>query len=233
MGPLLLFFALPSEATPFLRAAARRGVPLRRTPPKPRLEGVVRFVGPGMEVWVTGVGPANAVRAAEAALAGFRPELAVTSGIAGALRPDLRIGEVIHEADEIPDLEPALRRHGSRPGRIATRDRVAVLAQEKANIRGETGADLVEMESGAIRERCKAAGVPSATIRSVSDLAEGDLPLDFNRVYDSRMALSPWRLAGAIAVRPTSIPGLMRLGRDANRASEELSRVLDGVLFPP
>ena len=230
MASQLLFFALPSEARPFLRLAASAGIPFRSEAAPKDLPGVRRFVGTGIEVWISGVGPRNAAATADAALEAARPTRVVTAGIAGALRPDLRIGDVVHDALELPELAEAFRRRGSVPGRIETRPKVAVLASEKARIREESGADLVEMESGAIRERCRAAGIPSATVRSVSDLATGDLPLDFNRVYDSKMALSPWLLARAILARPAAIPGLMALGRHAGTASDSLAQVL-GVLW--
>jgi len=222
----LLFFALPQEAAAFVKLGLRNGLPLRRTePPRPRA-ALQRFAVPGLEVWVTGVGPDNALRCGEIALDTTRPGRVFTSGVAGALNPEAQVGWVFHEIDEGFPGADRLRSTAARPGRMVTLDRVVITRTEKARLHGETRADLVDTESAPLRDLARARGIPSATVRSVSDTAHGDLPLDFNRVYTDDKVLHPGWLALEIARAPWKIPGLIRLGNDAQKASVRLAEVL-------
>jgi adenosylhomocysteine nucleosidase len=226
----LLFFAMPSEASPFLRELRRLGRTSTPTPLPSGVAGGRRYRVGDLEVWVTGVGPANAVAIGTLALEAVRPERVVTAGIGGALRPGMKVGDVVHDAEEPTGLAARLSDLGSRAGLCALSQTVVVTAAQKAALFRSTGADIVDMESGAIRELCRRRSIPSATVRSVSDQAEDDLPLDFNRVYTSTMTLSPTRLAWEILRRPTAIPGLIRLGRHAADASERLAGILAKAL---
>jgi nucleoside phosphorylase len=222
----LLFFALPQEAAAFVKLGRRRGWPLRPTaPPVPR-HALQRFVAPGLEVWVTGMGPENALRSGDDALNTGRPDRVFTCGVAGALNLEAQIGWVYHEADTgFPGIE-RLQATASNPGRMVTRDRVVVTQFEKAQLRLETQADLVDMESTVLRDLARARSIPSATVRSVSDTAHGDLVLDFNRIYTVQKTLHPGRLALEIARAPWKIPALIRFGGDAQKACVRLAEVL-------
>ncbi|MFN0068343.1 MAG: ATP-binding cassette domain-containing protein [Limisphaerales bacterium] len=139
-------------------------------------------------------------------------------------------GEVLSDAAAWPALAPVLAAAGVGPGRFATERRVAVTAADKAALRACTGADAVEMESGVIVRACRAAGVPAAIVRAVSDAAEDDLPLDFNALMSADGRLDGLRLALAVASRPWRIPALLRLGRGSRHAAERLGEVLWAVL---
>lgn len=222
----LLFFALPQEAAAFVGLARGRGVALKSVEsPAPRA-ALQRYAARNLEVWVTGMGPGNAVRSGGIALETLRPDRVFTCGVAGALNPEARVGAVFHEVDDGFPGADRLVALGSRPGRMLTLDRVVVTRSEKARLRTETLADLVDMESAPLRDLARSQGLPSATVRSVSDTAHGDLPLDFNRVYTEAKALHPGRLAWEIARAPWKIPGLLRLGGDARKASIRLAEVL-------
>ncbi len=226
MESTLLFFALPQEAAAFVKLGRRRGWPLRPTaPPVPR-HALQRFVSPGLEVWVTGMGPENALRSGDAALQTGRPVRVFTCGVAGALNLEAQVGWVFHEADPgFPGID-RLQSTASNPGRMVTRDRVVVTQFEKAQLRLETQADLVDMESTVLRDLARARSIPSATVRSVSDTAQGDLVLDFNRIYTVQKTLHPGRLALEIARAPWKIPALIRFGGDAQKACVRLAEVL-------
>lgn len=222
----LLFFALPQEAAAFVKLGLRHGWPLKRTEPPKARAALQRFAFPGLEVWVTGMGPDNAHRSGTVALETSRPDRVFTCGVAGALNPEAQVGWVFHETDaEFPGAD-RLRTTAARPGRMVTLDRVVVARTEKARLHAETRADLVDMESAPLRELARARGIPSATVRSVSDTAHADLVLDFNRIYTAEKTLHPGRLALEIARAPWKIPALIRFGNDAQTASARLAEVL-------
>ena len=233
MERTLLFFAMAGEASPFLQRLRQAQWDFQSQSVPAQAIGARRFVAGEMEIWVIGIGPENASRNSRIAIESHRPKRVLTAGVAGALDPRHRIGEVFHEADPESGLDAPLRRAGSRAGRIIMQDRIATTAADKARLHRDTGADLVEMESTAIRLVARNAGIPSATVRSVSDDALGDLPLDFNQVYTREMRLSAARLALAIASRPWKIPALIRFGGNTRKASGTLARVLAETVLSP
>ena len=127
-------------------------------------------------------------------------------------------------------LTLVLREAGARAARFHCSDRIAVTAREKQELRSRTGADAVEMESAVVHEVCARRGIPSATLRSISDVATEDMALDFNLLATADFELSPLRLGWAILRTPSSIPGLVRLGRQSAFAARELAGVLRRVL---
>lgn len=169
-------------------------------------------------------------------------EFCISSGFAGALRPQYQIGQVLAARMLVGDRGLAWARgralEGSAPllsfaedcgatvvGRFYTVEHVVSRAEEKRHL-GST-ADALEMESFAILSKARACGVPGIAIRSISDTVDDDLPLDMNQVLNQEGGLSVPRLLGQVAIRPYSIPALLRLGRRSRRAAESLVAFLD------
>jgi adenosylhomocysteine nucleosidase len=183
-----------------------------------------------VRVLITGVGRKNAARAFEHALAESVPDLVLTCGFAGGLRPGLPVGAVVYSEDEGAGLGPRLSKLGAAPVKFCCSDRIAATALEKRQLRAATGADAVEMESEVIRRICQEKKLASATIRAISDAAEQDLPLDFNALVDKRWELQFTRLAAALLRSPGSLPGLLRLQRQTRRAAKILGGALRELL---
>ncbi len=160
----LVCFALPDEAAPFRRAAGNQT---------------------GIEILVTGMGKRNSEQAVRQALSRFRPAAVLTCGYAGGLNPELKPGQVVFCCDESSGLGERLRTAGAREARFHCAERIAVTASAKKTLWEATGADVVDMESEVIRQVCQREGIPSATVRAISDSAEDDLPLDFNLLLTS------------------------------------------------
>ncbi len=160
------------------------------------------------------------------ALGGVAPERVLTCGFAGALRPEFKIGDVLFDEDYDAGLSKGLLSAGAIPARFHCSVRVAVTAAEKADLFQTTGADAVEMESSVIRSLCKERGIPSATVRVISDTANEDLPLDFNALMTSEQNLSIPKLMGKLITSPRAIPRLMELQRNTRAAARRLGDVL-------
>jgi len=205
---VLVCFAVPREAKPFRNFAESR---------------------PDIEVLVTGMGARNAQSAILRALSKGKPQRVLACGFAGALDPTLRIGDVVYLTAD-PGLDAQLSAAGAKPVSFFCSSRVIITAAEKAQLRATTKADTVEMESAAISEACANVQVPCTTVRAISDAADEDLPLDFNRLMDEQQRLRSAKLALAILKAPHRIPALIKLGQNSTRAANELARVLQAVL---
>jgi adenosylhomocysteine nucleosidase len=188
---------------------------------------------PGMEILVTGIGRENAERAVHAALRRKPPQLVLTCGFAGGLNPYLKSGTVIFSADDDAGLTPLLLDAGACPVKFHCADRVAVTVEEKSRLWKQTGADAVEMESGIIRAICRAHGIPSATVRVISDSAGENLPLDFNAMMTADARIDYIKVFRSILISPGKIGGLIRLQRQCQLAAKNLASVLLRVVPSP
>jgi adenosylhomocysteine nucleosidase len=211
--PLLVTFAIPVEARPFQRRLPQSD--------------------PQIHLAITGIGRRNAEVAIRKALSQFSPALVLSCGFAGALDPALESGMVLFEADAEFALTDALRSAGARAGRFHCADRIIGSTQAKRTLRQQTGADAVEMESAAIRTICAGAGIPSATVRAISDTANETLPLDFNRYLDDMNRLRFAKMAAAIAFSPSRLRASLQLQRQARQAATNLADTLLRIIQSP
>ena len=141
------------------------------------------------------------------------------------------VGSVTQVFDLQPDrLASVLVAAGARPAKFHCAERVAASAETKRALRLSTGADAVEMESGIVRAICGQHKIPSATVRVISDDANHDLPLDFNRLMDSDQNLRYGKLTAALLRSPGKIGTLLNFQKQTQAAAEKLAQVLVKVL---
>lgn len=206
-GGVLVCFAMKEESGAFQKIAGGR---------------------PGISILVTGIGKENAERTVREFLAAQTPARVLSCGFAGALVPGLAIGAVIFETEDA-GLREVLASAGAQAVKFYCADRIATTVREKQELRGSTNADAVEMESAAIGDVCRERGLPFATVRAISDMADEDLPLDFNQLSKPDRSLDYGRLALAVAKSPGKIGALMRLQKNSQLAAERLAAVLARV----
>ena len=174
--------------------------------------------------------------------------ICISSGLAGGLRPEYRIGQVLAARtvssgtiDYVATVQfdqPDFRIESSGPllsfaeecGAVVanafyTSGRVIARAQEKKHL--AHSADAVEMESFGILSAAAKDGIPAIAIRAVSDTADEDLPLDMTGVFTTEGRVSVPRVLGQVAMHPTAIPGLVKLGKQSKAAAESLAHFLD------
>lgn len=182
------------------------------------------------EILITGMGRKNSDRAVLQRLSENPPALVLTCGFAGALNPELELCDVVFDADADAGISSLLQESGAVPAKFHCAPRVATTVAEKTALRQSTGADVVEMESGVIREICRQKKIPSATIRVISDAAYDDLPLDFNALMTADDTLSFSKLALALIKSPGKTPQLMQLQKHTHAAAQELAQALEKLL---
>jgi len=108
----------------------------------------------------------------------------------------------------------------ARVGTVVSSETVVWQAEEKRRLRELTDATGLDMESAAVAGVARERGLPMVIVRTVSDLVDEDLPLDFN------LFLRPtgW-IKGMQAVigSPSSIEGLNRLRKQSRVAADGLT----------
>jgi len=248
---ILICFALKEEAAPFRKVATGKsgvailitGIGRRNAEKSVRelLDGGARASGAHQQ--------ASRLLKNARIETGALPELVLTCGFAGGLNPDLKLCDVVFEISRSRGDETQIKRErqpetphvvsyeklvaaGAKPAKFFCADRIVITAAEKKKLRDETGADAVEMESEAVHAVCRERGIPCATVRVISDTANEDLPLDFNRLAKPDKSLDYGKLLWAIAKSPAKTGALMKLQKRTRFAAERLAEVLAKIVFP-
>jgi adenosylhomocysteine nucleosidase len=173
----------------------------------------------------------GAVRAA-AQLAEAGVDALLSFGLAGGLDPALRPGTlVIPEAvltnGEQLAADPWLLQawQGPTAALLLASETIIASRVEKQAAFDATGAQAVDMESGAVARAARGAGLPWAALRVICDPAERDLPPAALAALSVTGAIAGWRIARSILANPAQIPALMRLGADAAHARRTLRTI--------
>ncbi len=160
-------------------------------------------------------------------------EAVVSVGFCGALRSDLQEGQIL-VANEIKDPQsseplPALEvetEHSFVSGAFVSQNSVASTAAEKTRLGGQFQAIAVEMEAFGVAARAKRAGLPFYCIKVVSDRADENLRIDFNRSRSRDGHFSRVKIVLQAIAKPGLIPELFRLKRRADMAARALGDFL-------
>jgi adenosylhomocysteine nucleosidase len=187
---------------------------------------------PGVRTLVTGMGRRNAYAALEKYFSTSKPSGVITCGFAGGLNPLLSLGSIVYEMDDGCPWEQALLASYAKFGKFECANRVAITSTEKHKLWQVTGADAVEMESDTIREMCRRQQIPSATIRTISDTAHQNLPLDFNRLLTPDHRIDFAKLAARLILSPRKIAELLRFQGQTITAAQSLAAFLEKLLAP-
>ena len=231
---ILVTFALAHEFAPWRR---------RREFQPVHYGGLPAWAAPlgsaELRIVLTGMGPQHAARTLQTVLTD-RPDFIVSSGLAGALRPQHRPGDVLVAravsssgttktllSDE--SLYQFAAASGARPVELLRSSAALIRTPEEKAILAPL-AHAADMESYAVLEQAAAHRIPAVAIRAISDACEQSLPYDFFRAADPVGHLSLGRLIGHIARRPHGLPELIRLGRNSRAAAASLAEFLDQFL---
>lgn len=229
---ILVTFAVDTEFAPWRK--------LRRF--QKNTNGVTEFFsarsgGAEVNVLLTGVGGKRAWVEATKVIWDGNVDVCISSGLAGALRFDYRVGDVlaareVHAigwksvvASDLGLIHLAEKQGARCVGSFYTADHVVSSASEKQQL-GKM-ADAVEMESGEVLYEAAAFGAKAVAIRGVSDTADEDLPLDFNKVVTASGDVSIPRVLGEVLRHPLSTPALVKFGNQSKMAAEKLAAFLD------
>jgi len=189
-----------------------------------------------LDVYLTGVGWRGS-REILASLLKEKPDLCISSGLAGGLKTGLKSGEIV-VAREVLLVNggqrfigrPLLMDLAEQAGATAvdsflTNTQVVCDAQSKRTM--AAFGDVVEMESFHVLKIARDAQVAAVAVRAISDTADEDLPLDFGRAIGEDGQISYRRLLLQVARRPHRIPAMIDFGKRSEKAAQNLADYLD------
>lgn len=160
-----------------------------------------------------------------------RPSLVIGAGFAGALRQDLKPGDLILDKSHCLEFwdglcAKALQRSGlfCREGLFHTASQVVATPEQKKSLAKTTPAMAVEMENKHLASLAKSAGIPYLGVRCVFDLLEEDL----SWMLDEGEPLG----AKALLAKAMLQPGLWKKMVRATVVSRRCSRLLAQFLEP-
>lgn len=177
-------FALPQESKDFRSALHHAAVDDRRGM-------VIGNLGRAeIALGHTGVGFAAATANVRALLAAHAPDYLICTGFAGALDPQLRLGDLVvatnFSAETLLEVCRAVLAGHPRSffGPLTSQPEASESVAAKSRLAIRTGALAVDMETSAVAEECARAGVPLLAMRVISDVAGSPLPVPMKHWFD-------------------------------------------------
>jgi adenosylhomocysteine nucleosidase len=120
---------------------------------------------------------------------------------------------------------------GATMGIMLGGEKIAVTAAEKAALFAASGADAIDLESGAVARAAIAHGIPFAVLRAVADPAGRTLPPAALIALNRSGQIGFLRVLASVLRHPGQIPPLLALARHAAAAKRALAgrvRILAG-----
>ncbi|MFZ0277179.1 MAG: hypothetical protein WA254_23695 [Candidatus Sulfotelmatobacter sp.] len=178
-----------------------------------------------------GIGAEAARRAAEAAIALYKPTLLHSVGFAGALDADLRVGDLFVPALVIDardgsriEIEGAT---GTGKGRSSLVTFASVAgAQQKASLAQAYGAQAVDMEAAGVAAAARAHGIGFAATKVISDELNFEMP-QTARFIDANGRFKTASFAASVALRPWLWRRTATLAANSRKAARVLSEHLE------
>lgn len=192
-------------------------------------------------LWLSGMG-AQAARAAAEGLRQHGVTALVSFGVAGALRSDLKPGDlvlpdVIHAGVQLPvNIAWRNRLQKLLPGDVTVVN--GILADSAVPLTGETakrdlaqatGACAVDMESAAVAAVAVASGIPFIAVRVIIDPLQFSPPETLLEAVYPDGGVNPIRLTALILKRSVHFTTLMQMGTGMRKARKTLSRVIQSA----
>ena len=210
-----VILAMERELLPFLRRCRRVDVETIRCYEH---QGTVYACG--------GIGRSAAARATSAILERCRPRRVISAGFAGALDTRLKVGQVL-KPEVVIDTQTK-QQYRTTPVEspaehitLVTADATAG-AGDKKQIASRFGAQLLDMEAGAVAEVAARAGVEFMAVKAVSDELDFAMP-PVGRFVSRDGQFQQARFIAWTAWHPAQWAPVWQLGRNSHAAARALS----------
>ncbi|WP_235364857.1 phosphorylase family protein [Sphingomonas sp. ERG5] len=179
---------------------------------------------------VIGGGDASRLDAELDARAARFPGIIMSSGLAGALDPTLRPGDIVIDGHHHLVAQIAAALPDARVGAVAGSDTIVATTANKRTLAARTGAIAVDMETHVAAQVAARRNLPFVALRVISDDAGSTLPPAalVGMKPDGGMALGA--VLRSLARKPGQLPALVRTGNQAGRAFKSLDRAFAALI---
>jgi len=198
---------------------------------------------------MSGMGVKRAGEAAGILIKAVIPQFLVSVGVAGAVNPDLEIGDVVvsratcrlEEGRPGPfqplallsdaawhAAEQTLQKRGARlfSGIAVTTPGSQLVQYQPA----EMVNPVLEMETAGIAQVAIEQGIPLLSLRAISDGPRAPIPFDLETMIDKDYNLHTGRLIKTFLSHPQMLSQLMRMGQNTTKAATNASIALIAAL---
>jgi adenosylhomocysteine nucleosidase len=229
---IAITFALPAESSDFVRLLAKPATSVGAG--DENIRGQIH--GRSAAVFHTGVGEKSCRARIEKFLRQQEFKYLISTGFAGALDPELRVGDLLlSENFSSPKLlsSPHLDFAGGRlfVGKLATAPVVIDSKPERDRWATERGAVAVDMETEFIAAACTARGIPMLSLRVISDTPAEPFPAPPGVLFDlEKQKTNFGRLALHLVTHPGTLTRLNAFRRRIGLARQSLTSALEQLL---
>jgi adenosylhomocysteine nucleosidase len=192
----------------------------------------------------TGVGPRKTMQRMPELTKQHSPQCVISIGCAGALRPDIKTGDVVISEKLIDDtaagkvyyatpvlveIAKSCCREMNIPchlGSTVSTANVAATPGGKRELAEKYDALSVDMESAQVAAWAENLGISMVSIRTISDSATDRIPPEISRVVDQDGKILLLRAVAIFAARPDLLLTLVRLKGQFHRSFSQLEKVV-------
>jgi nucleoside phosphorylase len=244
-GPIGIIAAMPMECEAILRCSKHH----KRTRLGPFQS--YRFSISNQEIWLvrSGIGMKQAKKAAQTLLDILHPKTLISFGIAGAVHPNLKIGDVVHPkaAWFLEDIQVAQKYELALVSEPAWNAATQVLLFTGAKLvqgiaittRGSQivpeslkaeDFPILEMETYGIAQVTAGKGIPVVAWRGISDNPLEPIPFDLNELLEGDSRLRVGKMIRMVITQPRIILQFLRLQRNSIKAANQAAISLVAAL---
>ena len=196
----------------------------------------------------TGVGPQKTTRRLSETAWERSPQCVLSIGCAGALSPDMRVGDVVIPEKIIadsqggnpcfpsPDLVETAKDCCTKlklpfhPATTVSTPEVVATPEKKKELAIRYDAVAVDMESAQVTAWAEENGVPALTVRTISDAADDRIPPEISGIVDTKGNLRVRKALALFASRPGLFFEVIRLKRNLDRSLKTLESIVTALL---
>jgi nucleoside phosphorylase len=194
----------------------------------------------------SGIGPLNAETALNDIFKAFNPNYVISLGFGGALYDEAVIGELTWapmvlslkeagiESFEIPDARAIAERLSGKitiqEKCILTIDRWMKKSEIKKVFPGDASLLVCDMETFPLAKISIQRGIPFFAIRSITDLADEEIPRELLAVCNGSGNYSLSCALRLLLRKPQLVPTIFKLGRNSYRASRNLALAVKSLI---
>jgi adenosylhomocysteine nucleosidase len=183
-------------------------------------------------IWHTSAGQKHCQLSMNQFLEAKRPDFLISSGFAGGVREDLRVGDLIlaenfADRELLANAQQILTGYKVQAVKIFTSATIINSIAERNEIARTNNAAAVDMETAVIAAACATHGVPMLSLRVITDSLQEPLPTRPPVLFNiERQRTNFRRLTSHLIARPNSVFGLLQFRARIVRVRKKLANAI-------